>query len=101
MLNQYQRGDFKMIPKENIRKIEPYVPGEQPQGNDVIKLNTNESPFPPSPMAVKAIKELNTDDLRKYPSFVCPELKAALADIYPISEDELFLGNGSDEVLAL
>ncbi len=87
--------------KNNIRDIEPYVPGEQPQESNVIKLNTNESPFPPSPEAIKAISALNTDNLRKYPSFVCPELKAALMRNYTVKEDELFLGNGSDEVLAL
>jgi histidinol-phosphate aminotransferase len=87
--------------KNNIRDIEPYVPGEQPQGSDIIKLNTNESPFPPSPKAVKAMLEVNTDNLRKYPSFICPELKAALMENYPVKENELFLGNGSDEVIAL
>lgn len=87
--------------KNNIRDIEPYVPGEQPQSSNVIKLNTNESPFPPSPKAVKAMLDINTDNLRKYPSFVCPELKAALMENYPVKENELFLGNGSDEVLAL
>lgn len=87
--------------KNNIRKIDPYVPGEQPQSANVIKLNTNESPFPPSPKAAAALKAFNTDIMRKYPSFVCPELKAALAKIYNVGENELFLGNGSDEVLAL
>lgn len=87
--------------KKNLRDIEPYVPGEQPQAADVIKLNTNESPFPPSPKVKEAIASFNTDTLRKYPSFVCPELKAALKENYPVSDTELFLGNGSDEVLAL
>lgn len=87
--------------KNNLRDIEPYVPGEQPQGNDIIKLNTNESPFPPSPRVKEAIADFNTDNLRKYPSFVCPELKAALMENYPLAADEIFLGNGSDEVLAL
>jgi histidinol-phosphate aminotransferase len=87
--------------KNNIRNIDPYVPGEQPQGNDIIKLNTNESPFAPSPKATEAIKAIDTSNLRKYPSFVCPDLKAALRENYPVNDNELFLGNGSDEVLAL
>lgn len=87
--------------KNNLRDIEPYIPGEQPQDSDIIKLNTNESPFAPSPMAAEAIKNTDTDSLRKYPSFVCPELKAALMENYPVKADELFLGNGSDEVIAL
>ncbi len=86
--------------RDNIRIVEPYVPGEQPQG-DVIKLNTNESPFPPSPEVVKAIMNIDTDNLRKYPSFVCTELKNAIMQNYDVAEDEIFLGNGSDEVLAL
>ena len=87
--------------RDKIRKIEPYVPGEQPEGKDIIKLNTNESPYPPSPMVKKAIEEYNCENLRLYPSFVCKGLKAVLMDTYNVSQDEIFLGNGSDEVLAL
>lgn len=87
--------------KENIRDIEPYVPGEQPKCDNMIKLNTNESPYAPSPEIKKAVYEYNNSDLRLYPSFVCKELKEALMSQYPVKENELFLGNGSDEVLAL
>lgn len=87
--------------KENIRAIAPYVPGEQPQNTNVIKLNTNESPYAPSPAINEAIKEYNNNNLRLYPSFVCKDLKSALMEKYPVNENELFLGNGSDEVLAL
>lgn len=87
--------------QNNIRKIDPYVPGEQPQGSNIIKLNTNESPYPPSPMAARAIEEYSKDKMRLYPSFVCKELKAVLGEIYGAAENEIFLGNGSDEVLAL
>ena len=66
--------------KENIRAIEPYVPGEQPQNKDVIKLNTNESPYRPSPAIDKAIADYNKSDLRLYPSFVCSDLKSALME---------------------
>lgn len=87
--------------KENIRKIDPYIPGEQPTGKDIIKLNTNESPYPPSPDVQKVLSEYDYTSLRLYPSFVCPELKSALMENYPVNEREIFLGNGSDEVLAL
>ena len=87
--------------EDKIRQVVPYVPGEQPQIKNIVKLNTNECPYPPSPMVEKAIREYNTAELRKYPSFVCRELKAALRKTYPVTDDMLFLGNGSDEVLAL
>jgi histidinol-phosphate transaminase len=87
--------------KDKIRDIEPYVPGEQPQIKDIIKLNTNESPYPPSPKVVEAYKNFEYDKLRLYPSFVCKELKDALGEIYNVKNNEIFLGNGSDEVLAL
>lgn len=87
--------------EDKLRKIEPYVPGEQPAVKNIIKLNTNECPYPPSPKVKDFIKNFDTDRLRLYPSFICPELKAVLCDIYGINEGQLFLGNGSDEVLAL
>ncbi len=87
--------------KENIRKIAPYVPGEQPTEKNIIKLNTNESPYAPSPEVQKVIGEYDCTNLRLYPSFVCPELKSALTENYTVNEREIFLGNGSDEVLAL
>ncbi len=87
--------------KENLREIEPYVPGEQPQNKNVIKLNTNECPYSPSPAVKKAIAGYDYNRLRLYPSFVCADLKYALMETYPVNENEIFLGNGSDEVLAL
>jgi len=87
--------------KENIRNIEPYIPGEQPQSKNIIKLNTNECPYPPSPAVKEAIKKFDKDKLRLYPDFKCKELKDALINMYSIKENEIFLGNGSDEVLAL
>lgn len=86
---------------DKIRKIEPYTPGEQPNNKNVIKLNTNECPYPPSPMAKKAINEYDTNKLRLYPSFECNELKKILADTYNINKNNIFLGNGSDEVIAI
>lgn len=87
--------------KDKIRDIEPYVPGEQPAIKDIIKLNTNESPYPPSPRVEKVLKEYDYNKLRLYPSFVCKDLKDALGDIYGVNNSQIFLGNGSDEVIAL
>lgn len=86
--------------QDKIRSIEPYVPGEQPTGN-VIKLNTNECPYAPSPKIKEVLDNYSIDKLRLYPSFVCPQLKEALAKKYNVNENQIFLGNGSDEVLAL
>lgn len=87
--------------KDKIKNIEPYIPGEQPEGVNIVKLNTNECPYPPSPNVEKVLKEYNYEKLRLYPSFVCKELKNELMKIYDVNENEIFLGNGSDEVLAL
>lgn len=86
---------------ENLRKIDPYVPGEQSDDKDIIKLNANENPYPPSPMAEQAIKEFNTDSLRLYPNANATELKQALADYYNVGVENIFLGNGSDDVIAV
>ncbi len=87
--------------KDNIRQVVPYVPGEQPKIKNIVKLNTNECPYPPSPAVEKAVADYAKSDLRKYPSIACAELKDALKKTYPVTDDMLFLGNGSDEVLAL
>lgn len=87
--------------KENLRNIEPYVPGEQSKDSDIVKLNANENPYPPSPKAVKAIKEFDANSLRLYPHADATPLKKALADYYGVGIENVFLGNGSDDVLAL
>ena len=76
--------------KDKIRKVVPYVPGEQPNMPDIVKLNTNECPYPPSPLVEKAIREFNTSDLRKYPSILCAELRSALTKSYPVGAENLF-----------
>jgi len=86
--------------EKNIRKVEPYVPGEQPQ-NKVIKLNTNENPYPPSPQVTKAMEEMDTDRLRLYPDPTCGPLVEALADFYHVDPDQVFVGVGSDDVLSM
>lgn len=86
---------------ELARGLEPYVPGEQPKVKNLIKLNTNENPYPPSPKAIAAIDAYDKDRLRLYPDPNCDVLKAALAESFDVGHDQVFVGNGSDEVLAL
>lgn len=80
--------------------LEPYIPGEQPQDKKYIKLNTNENPYPPSPKAISAIKSAVDERLRLYPDPECRELRQAIAAFHGISSEQVFVGNGSDEVLA-
>ena len=84
----------------NIRQVEPYVPGEQPQ-EQVVKLNTNENPYPPSPEVKKALASLDTDAFRLYPDPASSVLVKALAEQYHVGEDQVFVGVGSDDVLSL
>ena len=86
--------------EKNIRKVEPYVPGEQPQ-KKVIKLNTNENPYPPSPKVVEVLKSFDCDSLRLYPDPNSQLLADALAKRYGLASDQVFLGVGSDDVLAI
>ncbi|MBQ0042403.1 MAG: histidinol-phosphate transaminase [Lachnospiraceae bacterium] len=86
--------------EDNIRKVVPYTPGEQPQAARLVKLNTNENPYPPSKRVEQAIREYNTDNLRKYPDPVIGELTVALADYYKVNKNQVFVGVGSDDVLA-
>lgn len=87
--------------KNNLRKIEPYVPGEQSKDRDIVKINANENPYPPSPRAVAALKAFDTDRLRFYPQADSLPLKEAIADFYGVKAENVFVGNGSDDVLAL
>ena len=83
-----------------VHDLEPYVPGEQPKMADLVKLNTNENPFGPSPKVLEAIRlELN-DSLRLYPDPEGESLRRTIADYHGVSPEQVFLGNGSDEVLA-
>lgn len=87
--------------KSNFRDIEPYVPGEQPQYPDKIKLNTNENPYPPSPMVQKVLGDFSADDLKLYPDPNASELVSAIADYYSVDKSNVFVGVGSDDVLAM
>lgn len=86
---------------ENIRKVEPYVPGEQSKEKDIVKLNANENPYPPSPKVFEAINNFNCADLKFYPDSDAAELKTAIAQYYKVEKENIFIGNGSDDVLAL
>lgn len=83
-----------------VKNLVPYVPGEQPKLTNLVKLNTNENPYGPSPRALDAIRAAATDDLRLYPDPNGQALKDAVAQYYGIQSDQVFVGNGSDEVLA-
>ena len=80
--------------------LEPYVPGEQPRVADLVKLNTNESPLGPSPLALEAIRGEAADTLRLYPDPRGTALLEALAAYHRVLPEQVFVGNGSDEVLA-
>lgn len=86
---------------DKLRKIQPYVAGEQSKNPNIIKLNANENPYPPSPKVKQVLSSFNTDNLRKYPASDALELKLALSKAYNINENQIFMGNGSDDVLAL
>ena len=86
---------------ENIRKVTPYVPGEQPKDGDVIKLNTNENPYPPSPSAEEVLRGFDAEKLRLYPDPAAEELVHAIAERYGLDDEEVFVGVGSDDVLAM
>lgn len=85
--------------KSSLQKIDAYTPGEQPQDKKYIKLNTNESPFPPSEGVIKAINEQEVKDLRLYCDPECSKLRKAVAELYNVSENNVFLSNGSDDIL--
>lgn len=85
---------------EVVRKLEPYVPGEQPQIEGLIKLNTNESPYPPSPRVRQVLDADNTERLRLYPDPNAQKLRETIAQYYGVNIQQVFVGNGSDEVLA-
>lgn len=87
--------------RDNLRTIEPYVPGEQPNLPDMVKLNTNENPYPPSPKVVETLKNFDCDSLRLYPDPNSQVLADALAKCYGLQSDQVFLGVGSDDVLAI
>lgn len=85
---------------ELAASLVPYVPGEQPKDKQYVKLNTNENPYPPSPRVLEAIRAAANGDLRLYPDPTCSALAEKAAAYYGVTPDHIFVGNGSDEVLA-
>ncbi|WP_077611572.1 histidinol-phosphate transaminase [Clostridium sp. Marseille-P2415] len=85
----------------NIRRVAPYVPGEQPKGENLIKLNTNENPYPPAPGVRCALERMDYSQFRKYPDPASSVLIRALSEYYRVGEDQIFVGVGSDDVIAM
>lgn len=87
--------------EDKVRLVTPYVPGEQPKQTDVIKLNTNENPYPPSAKVAAVLEAFDSDSLRLYPDPAVTDLTEAIAGVYRMDPDQVFVGVGSDDVLAM
>lgn len=86
---------------KNLRDIDPYVPGEQSREKNIVKINANENPYPPSPMVIEAIKNFESSSLRFYPDADAAEFKKEMAEYFDVKSENIFIGNGSDDVIAL
>lgn len=87
--------------EKNIRRVVPYVPGEQPAVENVIKLNTNENPYPPAPGVQKMLQTMDAEKFRLYPDPACSVLTEEIARAYGVEKEQVFTGVGSDDVLAM
>jgi histidinol-phosphate aminotransferase len=85
---------------ERMKRLKPYVPGEQPQDRKYLKLNTNENPYPPSPQVKKFLENLDPDRLRLYPDPAAIRLREKIGERYGLDKDQVFVSNGSDEALS-
>lgn len=85
----------------NVRKVTPYTPGEQPNRPNIIKLNTNENPYPPAPGVTRVLRQMDTNGLRRYPDPTAGALVLALSEYYHVPKEQIFVGVGSDDVLAM
>jgi len=94
------RDSMSKFWSKRTHELDPYTPGEQPQDQQYIKLNTNENPYPPSPAAIQAMKDAASEEMRLYPDPESKKLKQAIADYYSVQVNQVFVGNSSDEVLA-
>jgi histidinol-phosphate aminotransferase len=93
--------DARKLVRPLVRKVRPYAPGEQPKIAGLIKLNTNENPYPPSPRVLRAVKEAVDERLRLYPNATAQPLRERLAEWHGVAVENIMVGNGSDELLAL
>ena len=100
-MNYEGKPDARRFWNQKTLRLQPYTPGEQPRGQRFIKLNTNENPYPPSPAVAEALKNYDPDRLRLYPDPTGLVFRQAIAEYYELSVDQVFAGNGSDEVLAM
>ncbi len=87
--------------RESVERMTGYVPGEQPKGAGIVKLNTNENPYPPSPKVAEALRSIDIASLRKYPEPVSARVRERVAELHGCGVENVFVGNGSDEILAL
>jgi len=92
---------MKNLIRKSVQAMEGYVPGEQPQGDDVVKLNTNENPWLCSPEVHDILREIDVTQLAKYPDPLCTDVRKVIAEKHEVGVGNVFAGNGSDEVLAL
>ena len=87
--------------EDGVRKVVPYTAGEQPKDKKIIKLNTNECPYPPAPGVKDAIESFSYETLRLYPDMDVTDLRDSLASYYHLKPEQVFVGVGSDDVLAM
>lgn len=87
--------------EENVRRVAPYIPGEQPKQSNIIKLNTNENPYPPAPEVVRALEEIRPEEYSLYPDPDATILREALAEYHGLKKEQVFVGVGSDDVLSM
>lgn len=86
---------------KNVESLTAYTPGEQPKDVEIVKLNTNENPYPPTPLVAEALRAFDAERLRLYPDPICMKLRQRIAEIHECAVEQVFVGNGSDEILAL
>src|SRR5258706_7139112 len=95
------KNNLKNLIRPLVRNLRAYVPGEQPRIKGLIKLNTNENPYPPAPAVLRAIRAATNGDLRLYPNPTAETLRRKLAKFHGCAPENIIVGNGSDELLAL
>ena len=95
------KRETNMSYEQNVRRVVPYTPGEQPKNKNIVKLNTNENPYPPAPGVERVFRELDSDRLRLYPDPTVNDLVEAIAEYHGVDSSQVFVGVGSDDVIAM